>query len=88
MLLAAADKVEAYELLFGPDAADDTDPYVKWKWGTGATAPLDPAMPGLLLGMEIILGSTPHESLLGSIRQRFSDLECSYKACRGECCPR
>jgi hypothetical protein len=80
MLLAATDKLEAYELLLGPNAVDNTDADVEWKRGTG-TARLD--LPGLLLEMEIILGSTPHESLLGSIRRRFGDLERSYKACRG-----
>jgi hypothetical protein len=35
ILLAASDNVEAYELLLGPDAVDDTDPEVEWKRGPG-----------------------------------------------------
>jgi hypothetical protein len=41
MLLAATDKVEAYELLLGPDAVDDTDPNVEWKRGTGEMRNVD-----------------------------------------------
>jgi len=35
MLLAAIDKVEAYELLLGPEAVDDMEPEVEWNRGPG-----------------------------------------------------
>jgi len=35
MLLAATDKVDAYELLLGPEAVEDTDPEVEWYRSTG-----------------------------------------------------
>lgn len=41
ILLAARDKVDAYELLLGPDAVDDTDPEVEWKRGLGEVRDAD-----------------------------------------------
>jgi hypothetical protein len=59
MLLAATDRLEAYELLLGPDAVDDTDPDVEWKRGTGDVRDADSRLRKRSLALPTVCNEGP-----------------------------
>lgn len=86
ILLAAKDRVDAYELLLGPDAVDEIEPWLEWKCGAGDARAADSRRRYKSLALPTVCNDGGVSSLGGDDARRFWPIETSgeWLSCREE----